>query len=192
MFPIVYILTPYAALFSSSTDRYIALFAILLIKSFAVMFGFPCVTILLTNSAASLRILGTLNGLATTFSAVGRAFGPALAGAAFSWGARTGWGIASWWLLAFMAALGIIPAFMIVEGAGPSASVVSSSSASANLDDEGEEEGTLLQDSAVVFDSESESESDSEDDDEGKDRNGRDDEATRPLLAGRSTRTGSS
>ncbi|KAL1837231.1 hypothetical protein VTJ49DRAFT_4113 [Mycothermus thermophilus] len=90
----------------------------MLVKGFAVIVGFPCVTILLTNSASSLRVLGTLNGFATTFSALGRAAGPAAAGAVFSWGVRHGYAVAPWFLLALIAAAGAVVPFWMVEGKG--------------------------------------------------------------------------
>jgi hypothetical protein len=85
VFPVVYFLTPFTALVQDDTARYVVFIIIMLVKGFVVIIGFPCTTILLTNSASSLRILGTLNGFATTFSGMGRAIGPAAVGAVFSW-----------------------------------------------------------------------------------------------------------
>lgn len=73
---------------------------------------------MLTNSAASLRLLGTLNGVATSVSSIGRAAGPFFAGAAFSWGLERGYVIVAWWMLGFIAILGAIPIFMLVEMEG--------------------------------------------------------------------------
>ncbi|GJC88397.1 putative membrane protein YCR023C [Colletotrichum liriopes] len=114
-FPVVYILTPYVVLFESNTGRYAALMVVMFVKAFAVIIGFPCMTILLTNSASSLRILGTLNGFATMFSGFGRAFGPAAAGAAFSWGVARGYVIVAYWFLALTALLGAIPIYMLFD-----------------------------------------------------------------------------
>lgn len=121
-FPLAYLLTPYTALVGSpgSPARYAALVAVMCAKAFAVIVGFPSTTILLTNSAASLEVLGTLNGFATTFSALGRALGPALAGAAFSFGVRRDFIALPWWLLATVAAIGAVPVWFIEEGEGPS------------------------------------------------------------------------
>ncbi|PNH46809.1 hypothetical protein VD0004_g1392 [Verticillium dahliae] len=107
-------------------------------RGFAAIVGFPCMTILLTNSASSLRILGTLNGFATMFSGLGRAVGPAGAGVAFSWGVERGYVITAWWLLSFCAVVGAIPAMMLTEGDGPAPSTETT-------DDEADEE-TLLED----------------------------------------------
>ena len=126
VFPIVYIVTPFTVLVSDPTMRYAALLVVMFCKAFAVIIGFPTITILLTNSCSSLRILGTLNGFATTFSAIGRAVGPALSGAAFSWGAARGTVVPAWWFLAVMAAIGAIPTWKLVDGEGPSQSAESS------------------------------------------------------------------
>ncbi|KAK9777408.1 putative Major facilitator superfamily (MFS) profile domain-containing protein [Seiridium cardinale] len=159
-FPIVYIITPFTTLIEDERTRLAALLAIMCFKAFCVIIGFPCTTILLTNSAASLNKLGTLNGFATTFSALGRASGPAMAGGSFSWGVRRG--IVSnihfyltlsnqgtsrisplliaipWWLLAVIAAIGAVPVWWIEEGQGPSASASSANSPS-ELDVDSEE-----------------------------------------------------
>lgn len=118
LYPIVYMATPYSALIQDERNRYIALSLILLVKSFAVIIGFPCITILLTNAAPSLRILGTLNGFATTFSGLGRAFGPAVTGTTFTYGVQRGYVTPAWFLLAVVGFLQAIPAWMIVEGSG--------------------------------------------------------------------------
>lgn len=87
----------------------------MLFKCWCSIFAFPCTTILLTNSAVSLRVLGTLNGVATSVSALGRAAGPAIGGGTFSWGVKRGYVILPWWTLAFLSALGAIPVFWLVE-----------------------------------------------------------------------------
>ncbi|KAK4110461.1 MFS general substrate transporter [Canariomyces notabilis] len=123
IFPILYFITPYTALIQDATMRYAIFLTIMFIKGVIVIIAFPCTTILLTNSASSLRILGTLNGFATTFSGLGRAAGPALIGAVFSWGAKIGYAIAPWWFLGLIAAVGAIPPWFIVEGEGPTRSL---------------------------------------------------------------------
>jgi hypothetical protein len=73
---------------------------------------------LLTNSASSLRILGTLNGIATSVGAIGRALGPAIGGSTFTYGVKVGYVILPWWTLSFIATLAAIPSFWVVEGEG--------------------------------------------------------------------------
>ncbi|KAL2261353.1 hypothetical protein VTK26DRAFT_4350 [Humicola hyalothermophila] len=144
IFPILYFLTPYTALIQSTTARYAVFLTIMLAKGFVVIVAFPCTTILLTNSASSLRILGTLNGFATTFSGMGRAVGPGLAGAVFSWGVSKGFAIAPWWLLGLIALLGTVPPCFIVEGEGPNRGEESCSAGESEEEEEEEEEESLL------------------------------------------------
>ncbi|KAL6714113.1 hypothetical protein ACLMJK_008607 [Lecanora helva] len=117
-FPIVYLLTPFTALLPTPTSQEIGIFIIMFFKSFASIFAFPCTTILLTNSAVSLRLLGTLNGVSTSISALGRAAGPALTGWMFSIGVSKGYMILPFWLLVGFAILGAISPWWLVEMEG--------------------------------------------------------------------------
>ncbi|KAI1421519.1 major facilitator superfamily transporter [Xylaria sp. FL1777] len=146
IFPIVYFVVPFTVLIEDTTWRYGALLVAMVTKAFAVIIGFPCSTILLTNSAASLSILGTLNGFATTFSALGRASGPALAGLAFSWGVKNNMIGAPWWILGLIATVGALPVWMIEEGEGPSAGSSDSSDTEDSDDTRVEED-----EEAIVF-----------------------------------------
>ncbi len=103
---------------------------------------------------------------------MGRAAGPASTGLAFSWGVEHGYIITAYYLLGFVAILGAVPAFMIVEGQGPTASVE-------NSDSDGEEED--MDDSAVFLPNESAVEDEFEDDYHYDGDSG----ASRPLLGGR-------
>ncbi|GAW21220.1 hypothetical protein ANO14919_107380 [Xylariales sp. No.14919] len=148
IFPVVYFIVPFTVLIEDATWRYAALLIIMIIKAFAVIIGFPCSTILLTNSAASLSILGTLNGFATTFSGLGRASGPALTGLAFTWGVKNNMIGAPWWILGLIASVGSFPAWMIVEEDKPAADS-SDSSDTENTDDtrvEEDEEAIAFED----------------------------------------------
>jgi MFS family permease len=114
-FPFVYIATPFTALLPNDHLREGVMLALMLCKGWCAIFAFPCSTILLTNSASSLKVLGTLNGVATSISAVGRAAGPALAGFVFTVGVNSGYVAFSWWFLAIVAMTAAIPVFMLVE-----------------------------------------------------------------------------
>ena len=116
--PVVYALTPFTVLLATPLAQQTAMFALMAAKSVTVVFAFPSVIILLTNSAASLRLLGTLNGVATSLSALGRAAGPAIGGGAFGYGVQVGYGILPWWILAGIAAAGAVPVWWTVETEG--------------------------------------------------------------------------
>lgn len=117
-FPIIYIFVPFTALISSPLTQQIVLFALMFVKGVCNTFAFPSATILLTNSAGSLRGLGTLNGVATACGALGRAAGPALGGAVFTVGVSKGFIGAPWWVLSCVAAMAAVPVFWLVEGDG--------------------------------------------------------------------------
>jgi hypothetical protein len=118
VFPIAYFIMPFTALLPDQRSQVITAFAVMMVKCFCGIFAFPCSTILITNSAASLRVLGTLNGIATSVSAIGRAAGPAMGGAFFTLGVKRGFVIAPWWLFSFLAILAAIPVFYLEEGEG--------------------------------------------------------------------------
>ena len=117
-FPVVYFAVPYTALIQTPLVQQAVMLGIMVVRSFCIVFAFPCMTILLTNSASSLRVLGTLNGLATSLSALGRAFGPAASGLLFTWGVHQGYVITPWWALGVISALGAIPVWQIKETDG--------------------------------------------------------------------------
>lgn len=89
-----------------------------MIRGIGGTFAFPTSTIMLTNSASSLRVLGTINGFATSVSAVGRAFGPFLSGGLFTWGVKRGYVIVPFWTLSVISFLAFIPTLWLVEGEG--------------------------------------------------------------------------
>jgi MFS family permease len=116
--PIIFFLTPFIAL-TPEPFRIPSVLLILFAKLGSIIFAIPCCTILLTNSASSVTVLGTLNGVATSVSALGRAAGPALIGTVFSWGVERGYVIIPWWLLSALTLTSVIPAIWIVEQDGP-------------------------------------------------------------------------
>jgi hypothetical protein len=117
-YPLIYLLTPFTSLLPTLFMKQAVMLALMLFKGWICVFAFPCSTILLTNSAASLKILGTLNGVSTSISAIGRAAGPALCGYAFTVGVDKGYIIAPWWLLTLISILAAIPVFWLVEMEG--------------------------------------------------------------------------
>ncbi|KAM0344434.1 hypothetical protein ACHAPU_007618 [Fusarium lateritium] len=156
LMPLAYFLTPYCVLFPTHPTRMAALLSVMFIKAAGIIVAFPSTTILLTNSCPSLRVLGTLNGYATTFSGLGRAIGPASTGALFSWGADHGYVVTAWFFLMFVAMLGAIPAYLVEDGDGPSASAATSAENSDSENEELSSSSTLLlpEDSGLASDSE--------------------------------------
>lgn len=179
--PFVYFITPYTSLLPTPGTRFAAILTVMMLKAFAIIIAFPSTTILLTNSATSLRILGTLNGFATMFSGLGRAAGPASTGWAFSWGVEHGYIVSAYFFLGLVAAIGAVPVFMIVEGRGPTASADSSDNEDNEEDEDEDENAVMLEDESPVDDHDYEEPTDDDDDDDEA-------TATSPLL-GASKRT---
>jgi MFS family permease len=118
IFPFVFFITPFISLISDPLTREIAMVLLLMLRGVGGTFSFPTSTIMLTNSAPSLRYLGTINGLATSFSAVGRAAGPTIGGGLFTWGVKRGYVIVPFWTLSAIAFIACIPTFWLMEGKG--------------------------------------------------------------------------
>ena len=118
VYPLTYILTPLPILLPSPILQQAAIVAIMIIHDIATVFAFPCITILLTNSARSVRLLGTLNGVATSVTAMGKGLGPAVIGYAFTVGVNAGYIIMPWFLLALLAIGAIYPTWRLVESDG--------------------------------------------------------------------------
>ena len=116
--PILYVLTPFVVLVSSGVMQQVVMMAIMICKSIVVVFAFPCAIIMLTNSAVSMRILATLNGVATSLSALGRAAGLAIDGSTFTLGIDIGYGVLPWWTLALLAVVGAAPVWFLEEKEG--------------------------------------------------------------------------
>ena len=112
-FFLLYSLVPFAALIRSPTAREATLLAIMIFKTSLTVFAWPCSTILLTNSAASPAVLGTLNGVATSTAAIGRTLGPAIGGAMFTVGLSKGSIVLPWLVIAMIAVIGMIPLFWL-------------------------------------------------------------------------------
>lgn len=69
---------------SSKFWLWVELGSILFLKTISTIVGLSCVMLLITNSSPNDSTLGTLNGLAQTLSAGGRAIGPLVSGGLFT------------------------------------------------------------------------------------------------------------
>jgi hypothetical protein len=116
--PIFYITIPYTALIQNSVLAEIAFITLWTLRSGLVIMAFPCSIILVTNSTTSLRVLGTVNGIATATNAIGRAFGPTVAGWLFTWGVHNDRIIVPFVFLAILSLFNLPPLFWAVEGDG--------------------------------------------------------------------------
>jgi hypothetical protein len=115
-YPILYFSTPYFVLLPD-TLRMAGVYVLVVWKcSFATM-AYPSNAILLTNSAPSLLMLGTINGVAASTASLARAFGPFVSGTLFSIGLGVGYSGLAWWCSAVIALVGaVVSLYMSDEG----------------------------------------------------------------------------
>ncbi|KAL1599966.1 hypothetical protein SLS59_006039 [Nothophoma quercina] len=85
-FVVAFILMPFVGYKNDhgSTWLWFELGVVLVIKTIAGVGGLTAALLLITNSAPNHNVLGTLNGLAQTLSAAGRAAGPFISGSLFT------------------------------------------------------------------------------------------------------------
>ncbi|TGO48730.1 hypothetical protein BCON_0231g00120 [Botryotinia convoluta] len=82
---------------------------VLLLKTVAAVGGLTSALLLITNSAPNHGVLGTLNGLAQTLSAAGRAAGPFLSGGLFTLGTKIkNGGLLTWGVFSGIALVGFV------------------------------------------------------------------------------------
>ena len=116
--PLYLLAIPYTVLLPDAPQRRAAVLACMSLKAVVSLVSFPALTVLITNSAASASVLGTVNGLAVAVAGLGRAVGPLCAGAIFSWGVARDLVLAPWLFLAAVAVLGGVPVWLVDEPAG--------------------------------------------------------------------------
>jgi hypothetical protein len=116
--PVFYAIIPYTALIQNPILAEFVFITLWTLRSGMVIMAFPCSIILVTNSTISLKVLGTVNGIATATNAIGRAFGPIVAGSLFTWGVHNNCIIAPFLFLAVLSVFNLLPLIWAVEGDG--------------------------------------------------------------------------
>jgi len=116
-YPILYITTPYLALLPESL-RMAGVYGVVILKCTFATMAYPSNAILLTNSAPSLLMLGTINGVAASTASLSRAFGPTVSGFLFSAGLRLGYSGLAWWCSAIISIAGAVISLRMSEEGG--------------------------------------------------------------------------
>ena len=126
-FPVAYILVPYLAIVPSRTPPpaekdgilvWLALCCVLFIQVTGRTFVLPATTILVNNASPHPSVLGTMHGVAQSFSSAGRTIGPTLGGMFYGMGLSHGIVGAVWWGLSGWALLTCIASIFVREGDG--------------------------------------------------------------------------
>lgn len=116
-YPILYLATPYFVLLPDSL-RMIGVYALVVWKCTFATLAYPSNAILLTNSAPSLLMLGTINGVAASTASLSRAFGPTVSGFLFSAGLGLGYSGLAWWCSAAIAVAGAVISLSMTDKGG--------------------------------------------------------------------------
>lgn len=105
-YALLYIFTPYLVLLSGQAVQILGVSVIVALHITYASLAYPCSALLLANSAPSLMVLGTINGVAASAAALCRAGGPTLSGFLQGWGLKRGSVGVGWWSGAVAAVLG--------------------------------------------------------------------------------------
>ncbi|KAI1002044.1 Major facilitator superfamily multidrug transporter [Podosphaera aphanis] len=106
-YPILYFLVPYFTFLPSSL-KIAGIYLLVIWKSTFATMAYPSNAILLTNSAPSLLMLGTINGVAASTASLSRAFGPTISGLLISAGEKVGCSGLAWWCSAAISISGAL------------------------------------------------------------------------------------
>ncbi|KAK5126126.1 hypothetical protein LTR85_011481 [Meristemomyces frigidus] len=113
-YPLLYLAVPYITLVPAAF-RMPAVCVVIVWKVTAQAFAFPSTNIMLANSAPSTKVLGTLNGVASSAASGCRAFGPTVSGILQSAGLSMGVLGLPWWMNAVIAGLGAVLSLFMIE-----------------------------------------------------------------------------
>jgi hypothetical protein len=126
-FPVSYALAPFLSLVPSLSPPphhkdgpaiWLAIAAVLLVQTLGRTFALPGQTILVNNCTPHPSVLGTLHGLAQSFSSLTRTIGPMLCGYLYGLGLNKGVVGAVWWGLSSVAICGCCASLLVREGDG--------------------------------------------------------------------------
>ena len=115
--PVLYLIVPYLV-FLPEHLQYGGIFFCLIWKITAQVLAFPAMTILITNSAPSMVVLGLINGVAASIASLARAFGPTLSGIIHAWGLEMGYSGLAWWASGLICVFAAVESLWMTETAG--------------------------------------------------------------------------
>lgn len=114
IWPLLYFAVPYLVLLPKKL-QVAGIYLALITKITFHVIAFPSNAILLTNSAPSLLVLGSINGVAASTASLSRAFGPTITGLIHSAGLRIGYSGLAWWASGLVCVLGAVESFWMEE-----------------------------------------------------------------------------
>ncbi|KAI1483186.1 MFS general substrate transporter [Daldinia eschscholtzii] len=118
LFPVTYAAAPYLSLLAGSGEdgaRWVFLGFVVCAQIMARTMAIPSTVILLTESAPSKTVLGTIHGAGNMLASLARAIGPAIGGYVFALGVEEGVIGLVWWLYLVAIALSALAWSYIIE-----------------------------------------------------------------------------
>lgn len=116
-YPFLYFVAPYLVLLPPRL-RMLGLSVCLLFKVTGQVLAYPSNAIQLTNSASSMLVLGTINGVAASTASLSRAFGPTISGLVHSVGLKWGYSGLAWWSSTLICIVAAAECLLMEEGNG--------------------------------------------------------------------------
>lgn len=117
VWPLLYLAVPYLV-FLPKKLQVTGIYFCLIVKITFHVIAFPSNAILLTNSAPSKLVLGSINGVAASTACLSRAFGPTVTGLIHSAGLRMGYSGLAWWASGLVCIVGAVESFWMEEVEG--------------------------------------------------------------------------
>ncbi|KAI1644687.1 MFS general substrate transporter [Daldinia loculata] len=118
LFPVTYAAAPYLSLLAGNGEdgaRWVFLGLVVCAQIMARTMAIPSTVILLTESAPSKTVLGTIHGAGNMLASLARAIGPAVGGYVFAMGVEEGVVGIVWWLYLVAIALSALAWSYIIE-----------------------------------------------------------------------------
>jgi MFS family permease len=109
-YAIGYIIVPYLDWLPEGTIQTTGVYFVLAVKIIYGVIAYPCSSILITNSAPSLLVLGAINGIASSFASLARTFSPTITGMIYSVGLDINCVGLAWWVNAGVCLIGAVQA----------------------------------------------------------------------------------
>lgn len=112
IWPLLYLSVPYLVLLPPSFHLPAAYIA-LICKITLHVIAFPSNAMLLANSAPSLTVLGSINGVAASTASLSRSLGPTITGYLHSKGLELNYSVLSWWACGVVCSIGALESFWV-------------------------------------------------------------------------------
>ncbi|KAL2159008.1 hypothetical protein VTH06DRAFT_3039 [Thermothelomyces fergusii] len=117
LYPLLYFCTPYIVLLPDRI-RMASIYTVVIWKCTFSTLAYPSNAILITNSAPTTLMLGTINGAAASTASLCRALGPIISGLLYTIGWESGYSGLAWWVTGLVTIGGALVGMKITEPRG--------------------------------------------------------------------------